>query len=114
MIVGLCLSISVILFISRINDELSLQVSHKCSSFQYSYGWSFYLIGLSFVMEETSAVISVKLFLMKTSNKLNDMIKLIPGLEEKFQCDLNGTNSCKSLKSNCVEMDHPMNQTLIW
>ena len=109
---GLCLSVSVVLFISRINDELSLQEARTCTAFMYSYGWSFYLIGLSFVMEEVSAVISVKLFLTRSSNKLNDMIKVIPGLEDKFPADF--IVETNGIKKDVVELDVRTNQTLIW
>lgn len=96
---------SVILFISRLNDELSFQQPTNCSYFHYTYGWSFYLIGMSFVMEETSAVISVKLYLMRNSTRPSDIIKIIPGLEEKFHIGPDET------QITTVDAD---NQTLIW
>ncbi|KAL4240017.1 regulation of AMPA receptor [Mactra antiquata] len=99
---GLCLSVGVILFISRINDELSYD-SADCFAFKYSYGWSFYLIGLSFVVEEISAVISIKLYLMSSLNSVGDMIRTIPGLEDKLFIDTGGGNN---LASNI--------HTLIW
>ncbi|WAQ96437.1 CCG7-like protein [Mya arenaria] len=102
---GLCLSVGVILYISRINDELSLQESKMCVEFEYQYGWSFYLIGLSFVMEETSAVISIKLYLLRSSNKLSSMVRIIPGLEDKVYVSL------EKRKLSDVETN---NQTLIW
>ncbi|XP_045211536.1 voltage-dependent calcium channel gamma-5 subunit-like [Mercenaria mercenaria] len=100
---GLCLSVSVILFISRINDELSLQNANSCTDFEYSYGWSFYLIGLSFVVEETSAVISIKLYLINSLKNVGDMVRIIPGLEDKIFIE---TTSLKNYEPNT--------QTLIW
>ena len=94
---------SVILFISRINDELSLQSSNDCPHFEYSYGWSFYLIGLSFVVEETSAVISIKLYLINSLKNVGDMVRIIPGLEDKIFVE---TTSLKNYEPNT--------QTLIW
>ena len=100
---GLCLSVSVILFISRINDELSLQNPSVSEDFEYSYGWSFYLIGLSFVVEETSAVISIRLYLINSLKNVGDMVRIIPGLEDKIFVE---TTSLKNYEPN--------NQTLIW
>lgn len=99
---GLCLSVSVILFISRINDELSLPQT-DCYAFEYNYGWSFYLLGLSFIVEEISAVISIKLYLMSSLNSIGDMIRTIPGLEDKLLIDVGGVNN---LATNI--------QTMIW
>ena len=100
---GLSLSVSVIIFISRINDELALAQDQKCPEFQYSYSWSFYLIGASFVMEETSAVISIKLFLSRNFTKLDDMFRIIPGLEDKLIVESTRLNRLDS-----------QSQTLIW
>lgn len=100
---GLCLSVSVILFISRINDEVSFEMSQFCQDFEYRYGWSFYLIGLSFVVQETSAVISIKLYLINSLNSVGDMVRIIPGLEDKILVE---TSSLKSYE--------PTTHTLIW
>ncbi|KAK3576297.1 hypothetical protein CHS0354_034023 [Potamilus streckersoni] len=95
---GMCLSIGVIVYISSINDELSHQPmnikvpiemgtvkgTRECQSFKYAYDWSFFLIGISFIMEEISAVISVKVYLAPTGKNLENMMKIIPGLEEKL------------------------------
>lgn len=56
-------------------------------------------------MEETSAVISVKLYLMRNSTRPSDIIKIIPGLEEKFHIGPDET------QITTVDAD---NQTLIW
>ncbi|KAL3877106.1 hypothetical protein ACJMK2_034866 [Sinanodonta woodiana] len=95
---GMCLSIGVIVYISSINDELSHQpmntkvpieietgkATRECQSFKYAYDWSFFLIGISFIMEEISAVISVKVYLAPTGSNLDNMMMIIPGLQEKL------------------------------
>ena len=100
---GLCLSVGVILYISSINDELSFQQSSNCHEFHYEYGWSFYLIGVSFMMEETSAVISIKLYLERNFHKLDVMLEILPGLEDKLNKQ---TARLKRIDSQ--------SQTLIW
>ncbi|KAH3740619.1 hypothetical protein DPMN_047326 [Dreissena polymorpha] len=99
---GLCLSVCVILYISRINDELSLP-NAKCVDFEYRYGWSFYLIGLAFALEETSAVISITLYMFRRSRNLSDLILIIPGLEDKLYIDIESGNGTDS-----------NSQTIIW
>ena len=100
---GLCLSVGVILYISSINDELSFQQSKDCHEFKYEYGWSFYLIGISFVMEETSAVISIKLYLERNFHKLDVMLEILPGLEDKL-----------NEQKTCLQRLDSQSQTLIW
>ena len=100
---GLCLSVGVILYISSINDELSFQQSKDCYEFKYQYSWSFYLVGISFVMEETSAVISIKLYLERNFHKLDMMLDILPGLDAKL-----------NEESTCLKRLDSQSQTLIW
>ncbi|KAH3864226.1 hypothetical protein DPMN_027242 [Dreissena polymorpha] len=101
---GLSLAVGVILYISRINDELSIPIKN-CTDFEYRYGWSFYLMGIAFLMAEISAVISVKLYLVRCSYHISDMFHIIPELEEQFYRD-----ACVS----GIRYSDPNSQTLIW
>lgn len=92
-----------ILYISSINDELSFQQSKDCYEFKYEYGWSFYLVGISFLMEESSAVISIKLYLERNFQSLDMMLEILPGLEDKINKQ---TARLKRVDSQ--------SQTLIW
>ena len=94
-----------VLYISKINDELSLQESKTCFEFEYNYSWSFYLIGASFVMEEMSAVISIKLFLLQSSCRLTHLLNIIPGLEDKIYVNMD--------TEQCLFKEHNTH-TLIW
>ncbi|XP_067671502.1 voltage-dependent calcium channel gamma-5 subunit-like [Haliotis asinina] len=79
---GLVLAVGIILFISAINDEVG-HTTTKNFPFSYRYGWSFFIAGLSFIASELAAVVCVTIFLRRHS-KMSDMIKIIPGLEEKL------------------------------
>ena len=100
---GLCLSVGIILYISSINDELSFQQSKDCYNFNYKYSWSFYLVGISFVFEETSAVISIKLYLERNFHKLDIFLDILPGLE-------NSLNE----EATCLKRLDSQSQTQIW
>ena len=78
----------IILFISAINDEEGYRTSAKKEQggFYYTYGWSFFATGLGFVTSEITAVITVTLYLQRNV-KLQDMMKIIPGLETKVDVD---------------------------
>ncbi|GAB1601180.1 voltage-dependent calcium channel gamma-7 subunit-like [Argonauta hians] len=82
---GLTLVAGLIMFISAVNDE----VSHLPAATQpqptitYSFAWSFYLAGLSFFLAEGTGVAGTYLFFCRNSS-LDDMINIIPGLEEKI------------------------------
>lgn len=78
-------------------------MSNKCVGFKYSYGWSFYLIGLSFIVQETSAVISIKLYLINSLNSVGDMVRIIPGLEDKI-----------FVEKTSLKNYEPNTQTMIW
>lgn len=65
------------------NDEAS---HHANTPFSYHYGWSAYLVGLSFVTSEAAAVVGIYLFMSRHS-KPEDMVKIIPGLEGKLNIE---------------------------
>ncbi|KAJ8318743.1 hypothetical protein KUTeg_003834 [Tegillarca granosa] len=81
--ISLCLAIGIILYITFVNDEAS---HHTNTPFSYHYGWSAYLVGLSFVTSEAAAVVGIYLFMSRHS-KPEDMVKIIPGLEEKLKIE---------------------------
>ncbi|XP_071107899.1 voltage-dependent calcium channel gamma-5 subunit-like [Haliotis cracherodii] len=86
---GLALAVGIILYISAINDEVGYRASSKkeAGGFEYTYGWSFFCAGISFMSSEIAAVISVTLYLRRNA-KVEDMIRIIPGLEEKVDSDI--------------------------
>ncbi|KAK7501911.1 hypothetical protein BaRGS_00006663, partial [Batillaria attramentaria] len=87
---GLCLAVGVILFISAISDELGYQKMTRLSDFQYRYGWSFYTAGSAFISAEVAAVMCVTLYLRHNA-RVQDMVRIIPGLEAKLvedRCNL--------------------------
>ncbi|XP_067672382.1 voltage-dependent calcium channel gamma-5 subunit-like [Haliotis asinina] len=86
---GLALAVGIILYISAINDEVGYRASSKkeAGGFEYAYGWSFFCAGISFMSSEVAAVISVTLYLRRNA-KMEDMIRIIPGLEEKVDSDI--------------------------
>ena len=51
------------------------------------YGWSFFTAGLGFLISEIAAVVGITLFLSRYE-KLEDMVRIIPGLEEKVDPEL--------------------------
>ncbi|CAG5136340.1 unnamed protein product [Candidula unifasciata] len=81
---GLSLATGMILYISAINDEVGYRAStHKRSGgFSYQYGWSFFTAGFGFLSSEVAAVVTISLFLRRNA-KLEDMTRIIPGLEDK-------------------------------
>ncbi|KAJ8319351.1 hypothetical protein KUTeg_004442 [Tegillarca granosa] len=87
---GLSVAVGIILYISAINDEVGHRLSKKSddkdSTFSYSYGWSFYFAGLSFLFSMLTAVTLVSLYLQRNS-KTEDMIKIIPGLEDLLEVE---------------------------
>ncbi|XP_070185288.1 voltage-dependent calcium channel gamma-5 subunit-like [Littorina saxatilis] len=87
---GLSLAVGVVLFISAIYDELGYhsQTTGPSKDFTYFYGWSFYVAGSAFVSSELSAVMCVTLYLRRNA-RVQDMVRIIPGLEDKLQDDLN-------------------------
>lgn len=89
---GLSLSVGIILYISAVNDE----VGHRpkpagvgAPKFSYFYGWSFFFAGVSFITAEMAAVFGISLYLLRNA-RMDDMIRIIPGLEEKVDSDYCG------------------------
>ncbi|XP_025110572.1 voltage-dependent calcium channel gamma-5 subunit-like isoform X2 [Pomacea canaliculata] len=81
---GLSLAVGMILYISAVNDEVGYRSStmQEEGGFSYGYGWSFFIAGVGFLTSEIAAVVGVTLFL-KRNAKMEDMIRIIPGLEDK-------------------------------
>ncbi|KAK3090394.1 hypothetical protein FSP39_011506, partial [Pinctada imbricata] len=99
---GLCIAVGIVLYITFVNDEARYanpQPENK-NKFKYFYGWSAYLMGISFLASEAAAVLCITVYL-KRHSKTEDMVKIIPGLEK--QVDLEDS-SCKAQS----------NPTLIW
>lgn len=81
---GLTLAVGIILYISAINDEVGHRLKGKeGKQFAYEYGWSFFFAGMSFMIAEGTAVVFVTQFMQRNSTK-DDMVRIIPGLEDKF------------------------------
>ena len=79
----------IILYISAVNDE----VGHRPKTagvgepkFSYFYGWSFFFAGVSFITAEMAAVFGISLYLLRNAH-MDDMIRIIPGLEDKLDSD---------------------------
>ncbi|XP_029641953.1 voltage-dependent calcium channel gamma-5 subunit-like isoform X2 [Octopus sinensis] len=86
---GLALSVGIILYISAVNDE----VGHRAKvageeepKFSYFYGWSFFFAGVSFITSEMAAVFGISLYLLRSAH-VDDMVRIIPGLEDKVDSD---------------------------
>ncbi|XP_070188497.1 voltage-dependent calcium channel gamma-5 subunit-like [Littorina saxatilis] len=81
---GLALAVGMILYISAVNDEVGYRTStmQEEGGFSYAYGWSFFTAGVGFLASEMAAVVGVTLFL-KRYEKIEEMMRIIPGLEEK-------------------------------
>ncbi|KAL8574088.1 hypothetical protein ACOMHN_064115 [Nucella lapillus] len=78
-----------ILYISAVNDEVGYRTStmQEEGGFSYRYGWSFFTAGVGFLVSEMAAVIGVTLFL-KRYEKVEKMVKIVPGLEEKVDPEM--------------------------
>lgn len=78
-----------ILYISAVNDEVGYRVStmQEEGGFSYRYGWSFFTAGVGFLTSEMAAVVGITLFLQRYE-KLEEMIRIIPGLEEKVDPEM--------------------------
>nr|KAG5710186.1 hypothetical protein BaRGS_006705 [Batillaria attramentaria] len=86
---SLALAVGMILFISAVNDEVGYRSStmQEEGGFSYSYGWSFFTAGVGFLATEMAAVGGITLFL-KRNEDVEEMVKIIPGLEGKVDPDL--------------------------
>ncbi|XP_036362835.1 voltage-dependent calcium channel gamma-7 subunit-like isoform X2 [Octopus sinensis] len=82
---GLTLVAGLIMFISAVNDEVSHlpAANQQHPTITYSFAWSFFLAGFSFFLAEGTGVAGIYLFFRRNSS-LDDMIQIIPGLEEKI------------------------------
>ncbi|XP_069123511.1 voltage-dependent calcium channel gamma-5 subunit-like [Argopecten irradians] len=82
---GLCMAVGIILYITFINDEAS-HAKPDTGDFQYQYSWSIILVGLAFLASQSTAIVCVTLYLKRNAKK-EDMVKIIPGLEDKIKDD---------------------------
>lgn len=84
---GLCFAVGIILYISSINDEVGHRQYNNSGDlvFKYNYGWSFYFAGLAFLFTMLSSVMQITLYLKRNSKK-DDMVQIIPGLDDVFEC----------------------------
>lgn len=81
--VGLCTAVSIVLYITFINDGVHYAGPEKENSyFEYRYGWSAYVLTISYLSSQVAAVLCVTLFLQRYPN-VNDLVRLIPGLDKK-------------------------------
>lgn len=82
-IAGLCTAVSIVLYITFINDGVHYAGPEKENSyFEYRYGWSAYVLTISYLSSQVAAVLCVTLFLQRYPN-VNDLVRLIPGLDKK-------------------------------
>lgn len=89
---GLTLAVGIIFYISAINDEVGHRAKgSEGKKFEYEYGWSFSFAGIAFMIAEATAVVFVTQFMQRNSSK-DDMVKIIPGLEDKFEDDNDETD----------------------
>ena len=90
---ALNLAVGVIIYISKVNDEVSNRKKpangeeEEGDSFGYYYGWAFFFAGASFISSMVAAVTNVSLYLRRYSN-IKDMMLIIPGLEKRGNVDL--------------------------
>ena len=86
------MAVGIILYISAINDEVGHRMKSTDNkesgdeSIAYWYGWSFFFAGTSFITSMLTAVVLVTLYL-KRNSKQEDMMKIIPGLDEVLDSD---------------------------
>lgn len=87
---ALSLAIGVIIYISKVNDEVSHRKKPETDEdegFRYSYGWAFFFAGASFITSMVAAVTNISLYLRRYSS-IKDMMLIIPGLEKQGHVDL--------------------------
>ena len=86
---GLTLAVGIIFYISAINDEVGHRSKVKDGKkFTYEYGWSFVFAGIAFIITEVTAVVFVTLYMQRNSSR-DDLVRIIPGLEDKFEDEQN-------------------------
>ena len=96
-VLALNLAVGVIIYISQVNDEVSHRKKPEGAGdegFKYRYGWAFFFAGASFMCAMVTAVLNISLYLRRYS-RLEDMVQIIPGLEERGPSSL----------SRCVTQD---------
>lgn len=82
-IAGLCTAVSIVLYITFVNDGVHYAGPEKEDSyFEYRYGWSAYVLTISYLSSQVAAVLCVTLFLQRYPN-VSDLVRLIPGLDKK-------------------------------
>ncbi|XP_074647719.1 voltage-dependent calcium channel gamma-7 subunit-like [Tubulanus polymorphus] len=82
---GMILALGIILYISTLNDEMNHVPPAKGDNppmFSYEYGWSFMFCGSAYVCSQIAAMCQISLYLRRHAD-VEDMIRLIPGLEHK-------------------------------
>ncbi|XP_076467725.1 voltage-dependent calcium channel gamma-5 subunit-like [Babylonia areolata] len=103
---GLALAVGMILYISAVNDEVGYRTStmQEEGGFSYQYGWSFFTAGVGFLISEMAAVVGVTVFLQRYE-KVEKMVEIVPGLEEKVDPELLYHAQC-GVKNPCDVMNH--------
>ena len=88
---ALDLAIGVIIYISKVNDEVSNRKKptgedeeDEGGGFKYHYGLAFFFAGASFMSSMVASVTNISLYLRRYSN-IKDMMLIIPGLEKRGQ-----------------------------
>nr|XP_022319150.1 voltage-dependent calcium channel gamma-7 subunit-like isoform X1 [Crassostrea virginica] len=82
-VAGLCTAVSIVLYITYVNDGVHYADPEKEDNhFEYRYGWSAYVLTLSYLSSQVAAVLCVTLFLQRYP-RLDDLVRLIPGLDKK-------------------------------
>jgi voltage-dependent calcium channel gamma-5 len=74
---------AIVLYITYVNDGVHYANPEKEDyHFEYNYGWSAYVLTISYLSSQVAAVLCITLFLQRYP-KLDDIVKLIPGLDKK-------------------------------
>ncbi|XP_062594401.1 voltage-dependent calcium channel gamma-7 subunit-like [Saccostrea cucullata] len=82
-IAGLSTAVGIVLYITYVNDGVHYADPEKEDlHFEYRYGWSAYVLTISYLSSQVAAVLCITLFL-KRYPKVDDLVKLIPGLDKK-------------------------------
>ncbi|XP_061191136.1 voltage-dependent calcium channel gamma-7 subunit-like [Saccostrea echinata] len=82
-IAGLSTAVGIVLYITYVNDGVHYAGPEKEDlHFEYRYGWSAYVLTISYLSSQVAAVLCITLFLQRYP-KVDDLVKLIPGLDKK-------------------------------
>jgi hypothetical protein len=85
---ALCLAAGVIVYITKVNDEISYNKKPSNgeeddgAGLRYYYGWAFYFAVASIVTSTVAAVTNTLLYLRRRDTSLKDMMMIKPGLEK--------------------------------